>query len=387
MFPHRYRLALGLLAVVLVVAGVLALTRGGARWEIPLAVDGAPAGALTAAAWRAAADDFPDLLRDEEWLPLERLLGDAGVEAIESVSAGGAEYAWDAVYDDAWVARDGRLAIGEASVAPGALGEGLAIVRPPEAAAATASLTDLAPTIAQTLGVPSPAETTGRSLGEFSAERAVLVILDGLGYRGYSATRDTRVTPFLDTLGAPRLGRSVYPSVTMVSTAAMLAGATPDRTGVRDRSTRDIAAQTILQTVTEAGKRAVVVEGNALPVNMPAAELRLSGDRDGDGHTDDNTRDNALAVLAEGAPDFMLVHFHGIDDMGHTYGPGSEQVLERMAAVDGYLEEVVAALPPGTLLLIVADHGMHAITGDDGLGNHGSLSGEDMFVPIWVVQL
>ena len=384
MFPHRYRLALGLLAVVLVAAGVLALTRGGARWEIALTVDDAPAGALTADAWHAAAEDFSDLLREGDWLPLERLLGDAGVEAIASVSAGGAEHTWDVVYEDAWVARDGRLEIGEEAIAPGAA---LAIRRPPEAAAATASLTDLAPTIAQTLGVPSPAQTTGRSLGVFPAERAVLVILDGMGYRGYMATRGTGVTPFLDSLAAPRLGRSVYPSVTRVSTATMLAGATPDRTGVRDRSTRDIAAQTILQTVTEAGKRAVVVEGNALPVNMPAAELRLSGDRDANGFTDDNTRDNALAVLAEGAPDFLLVHFHGIDDMGHTYGPGSEQMLERMTTVDGYVGELVTALPRGTLLLIVADHGMHAITGDDGLGNHGSLSGEDMFVPIWVVQL
>ncbi|NLD71400.1 MAG: hypothetical protein GX649_01635, partial [Chloroflexi bacterium] len=223
--------------------------------------------------------------------------------------------------------------------------------------------------------------------GQFSTDRAVLVILDGLGYREYMAHRGTEVTPFLDSLAAPRLGSSVYPSVTMVSTAAMLAGATPDRTGVRDRSTRDIAAETILQVVTEADRRAVVVEGNALPVNMPAADLRLSGDRDGNGFTDDNTRDNALAVLAEGAPDFLLVHFHGIDDMGHSYGPGSEQVLERMAAVDGYLEEVVVALPADTLVLIVADHGMHAITGDDSLGNHGSLHGDDMFVPIWVLTL
>lgn len=384
MFTNRYRVVALVFVAVLAVVGGLALALRPPNWQTPLEVDGAPSEALTAADWREAAQDFPGLLCDGEWLPLERLLGDAGVDSVETVSVDGQEYAWSDVYEDAWVARDGRLAIGDGTAASGAA---IAVQRPPEANQVAASLTDLAPTIAGALGLPSPAETTGRALGQFSTDRAVLVILDGLGYREYMAHRGTEVTPFLDSLAAPRLGSSVYPSVTMVSTAAMLAGATPDRTGVRDRSTRDIAAETILQVVTEADRRAVVVEGNALPVNMPAADLRLSGDRDGNGFTDDNTRDNALAVLAEGAPDFLLVHFHGIDDMGHSYGPGSEQVLERMAAVDGYLEEVVVALPADTLVLIVADHGMHAITGDDSLGNHGSLHGDDMFVPIWVLTL
>ena len=246
MFPHRYRLALGLLAVVLVVAGVLALTRGGARWEIPLAVDGAPAGALTAAAWRAAADDFPDLLRDEEWLPLEGSWGRRGGRSIGL--AGGAEHTWDAATGRLGGPRR-RLEIGEEAIAPARPGH------PPTAriAAATTASSRTWPHHRPDPRRALPAQTTAAPGG---SRRSGAVILDGLP--GYMPPRHEG-DPLPGLPGRPRLGRSVYPS-DEVSTATMLAGATPTHRRPHC-STRDIAAQTILQTVTEAGKRAVV--GNA----------------------------------------------------------------------------------------------------------------------------
>jgi len=55
--------------------------------------------------------------------------------------------------------------------------------------------------------------------------------------------------------------------------------------------------------------------------------------------------------------------------------------------VDGYLERLLAGFPAGTVVLITADHGMHTVHEGDKLGNHGTLSGEDMFVPLWVVVI
>lgn len=371
---------LGLLAA-LVVATLL----GGCapRWTITVEVDGTPAAPLTAKAWKEVWEDWSAEAADGQGLPLERLLWEAGVDSAETLEVDGRSWRWEDVCAEAWVGRDGRVTVGDgAAVAPGLL----SIRRPPEAGQATSTHLDLAPTVASVLGLPAPQQATGSALTDLRADRAVLIVLDGLGYRWYEASRGQGVTPFLDGLDAPTLARSVYPSVTRVSMAAILSGALPAVNGVRDRGTRNLAVQSILQAVTEAGRRAVVVEGEALPINMPGAELRLSGDRDGDGYTDDNTFDNAMAVLTEGLPEFLLVHFHGIDDAGHTYGPDSAEYRERMTAVDGYLERLLAGFPAGTVVLITADHGMHTVHEGDKLGNHGTLSGEDMFVPLWVVR-
>jgi predicted AlkP superfamily pyrophosphatase or phosphodiesterase len=69
--------------------------------------------------------------------------------------------------------------------------------------------------------------------------------------------------------------------------------------------------------------------------------------------------------------------------MGHSYGPNSDEYLDAMIRVDGYLEGIVQALPENTLIVITADHGMHET--DDG-GNHGTLTAKDMVIPIIFIE-
>jgi predicted AlkP superfamily pyrophosphatase or phosphodiesterase len=96
---------------------------------------------------------------------------------------------------------------------------------------------------------------------------------------------------------------------------------------------------------------------------------------------------NALSVLDEGMPDLFWVHFHGIDDAGHTYGPDAPEERQTIAAVDAAVGELLAALPENTLVIIFADHGMHAVQEEGRLGNHGHLIERDMLIPIWVQPL
>ena len=95
---------------------------------------------------------------------------------------------------------------------------------------------------------------------------------------------------------------------------------------------------------------------------------------------------NALAVIEAGMPDLLFVHFHGIDDTGHTYGPGSPEQLAAIWGVDAAVGELMEAAPEDTLILILADHGQHRVQEEDSLGNHGHLIEEDMLIPIWVVE-
>ncbi len=372
-----------ILSVALLCISVLLLASCAPKWELEATLDGEALESVNASLWRQIADDIPSELREDGAVPLERLLWESGVGVVESVTLDATGYAWQDIHDDAWVERDGRIVVGDSVYKTPTVD----VISPPEMHSVGGAIIDLAPTVAGALGVSSPAKTTGRALGAYESDHAVMIFLDGFGYRQYVARRDTGITPFLDSLQGPRLAQTVYPSITRASTAAMITGTTPDINGVRARNQRSTDVQTIFDTVSEAGLVSAAVEGDALAFNMPGTEVILSGDRDGNGHTDDNTYANALEVINGGVPDLLWVHFHGIDDVGHTFGPDAEEVLAKMSEVDAYVRNLCLALPSNTLVLIFSDHGMHTVGEGERLGNHGTLLAEDMFVPIWVVTL
>ncbi len=330
--------------------------------------------------------DFNEEVAAGKGVPLDLLLYTAGYDAAERVivsDSQGAlrEFDWPTVSGQAWWLSNGRLLIGDETLAVSYVQ-----AMPPELGSRVqARIIDIAPTAAQALGLPMPRQAGGRALSAPPVQRAVIIILDGLGYMRYSEARAEGHVPHLATLGDPLLGVTVYPPVTNVATAALLTGARPAENGVEQRGVRKTSAETILNAATTAGRRVVAVEGAALAFNLPDAELVLSGDRDQNGSGDDNVLSNTLAALQAGPPDLLLVHFHGIDDSGHTYGPGSPEETAKVEEVDGEVGRLLEAIPGGTLVIIAADHGMHVVQEGDRLGNHGQLVARDMFVPIWLL--
>jgi predicted AlkP superfamily pyrophosphatase or phosphodiesterase len=248
-----------------------------------------------------------------------------------------------------------------------------------------ADITDIAPTVAAALGLPPPAQATGQALEASPASHVLLLFLDGFGYVRYAEARDAGLIPNLAALGEPLVGLTVYPPSTNVASAALLTGAPPAVNGVDQRGIRKTEAETLFDVVNAAGRQVVAVEGEALAFNLRNARMQLSGDRDGNGSTDDNVLANALAVLNEGMPDLFYVHFHGIDDAGHTYGPGTPEEEAVIREVDAAVGQLLAALPADTLIVIFADHGMHRVEEEGRLGNHEHLIERDMFIPLWMV--
>ncbi|MBM4465538.1 MAG: hypothetical protein FJ014_08310 [Chloroflexi bacterium] len=319
-------------------------------------------------------------------LPLERVLWTAGHRVIEHLIVSGPEGArhefdWAAVADDAWWEKDGKLSIGGESLPV----SHLEVEPPPLLEQVEADITDIAPTVAGALGLPSPAQATGRALEAPPASHVLLLFLDGLGYVRYVEARDTGLIPNLAALGEPLVGLTVYPPCTNVASAALLTGAPPQVNGVDQRGIRKTEVETLFDVANAAGRQVVAVEGEALAFNLRNAEMQLSGDRDGNGSTDDNVLANALAVLDEGMPDLFFVHFHGIDDAGHTYGPNAPEEEAVIHEVDAAVGQLLAALPADTLIIIFADHGMHVVEEEGRLGNHEHLIERDMFIPVWMV--
>ena len=373
-------LALLVVAVVLVVA-LLVLRRS---WQaevtgpdgLPFAVDAKVLESL----------DDPD--EEDMGVPVDYLLWAAGYETVERVTAAGPdgtrrEFEWPTVAEDAWWLEDGKLSIA---------GETFAVARleavpPPLFGKVRARITDIGPTAVAALGLPPLAQASGQPLKAPPARHVLILVLDGLGYQHYVEVRQEGSTPNLAALGEPLVGLTTYPPVTSVSMASLLTGAPPQVHGAFRRGIRQTEVETLFDAASRAGLYAVAIEGESLPFNLRNAEIRLSGDRDENGSTDDNVLANALATLDAGMPDLLVVHFHGIDNAEHTYGPGAPEELAAVHEVDSAVGQLVEALPENTLILILADHGQHLVEEEEGrVGNHGSLIESDMFIPIWVVK-
>jgi predicted AlkP superfamily pyrophosphatase or phosphodiesterase len=293
------------------------------------------------------------------------------------------EWEWADVTDaGAWWLYNGRLAVNGETV-PVAQVE---VQAPAVLAQVEASIVDLAPTAAQALGLPAPAQATGTALDVPPAKHVLLLFLDGFGYLRYAQALAQGDIPHLASLEEPVLALTTYPPVTSVSTASLLTGAPPRVHGADRRGIRKTETETLFDVVAAAGHNVVAIEGEALAFELRNAEWQLSGDRDGNGSTDDNVRANSLHAILQEMPALLYVHLHGIDDAGHTYGPGTPEERATVREVDTIVGELLEAVPSGTLSLIFADHGMHHVDEAGRLGNHGHLIPEDMLIPILIVH-
>lgn len=66
-------------------------------------------------------------------------------------------------------------------------------------------------------------------------------------------------------------------------------------------------------------------------------------------------------------PAFCYAYHGDLDLLGHLYGPASEQWREQLRVIDRLVEALAGALPAGSALFVVADHGMVAVAESDRL--------------------
>ncbi len=328
-------------------------------------------------------DVYAEEVDGSEAVPVERVLVRAGHRSVEElivIGSDGAErrIGWLGVADSAWWWGDGSLSIGGERIEA----SGLDVEPSSLLSQVEASITDIAPTVCSALGLREPEQSTGRVLETPSVDRVVLFFMDGFGYVRYTEALADGLIPNISSLGEPLMGMTTYPPSTSVSSASLLTGAPPEVHGVDQSGIRKTDTETLFDVATSAGLTSVAVEGESLAFALRNAEPQLSADFDGNGSTDDNVLTNVLGVLSEGTPDILFVHFHGIDDAGHTYGPGSPEECAVVAEADEAVGLVLDLLPPGTLVVIFADHGMHDVDEEGRLGNHGNLVERDMFIPI-----
>lgn len=176
--------------------------------------------------------------------------------------------------------------------------------------------------------------------------------------------------------------RTVMPSISNVALAAIVTGEPPSVNGVTERKLRSLSVDDMFKTAAESGKKCAVVEGQTALVNM-SVEQTLNPDTNNDGSTDSEVQVSALKKIKEGF-EFIYVHFHGFDDVAHTYGPSSDEAQEKLAEIDAFIAELCGNFK-GTVI-ITADHGQHTTADEEKPGNHGEFVPVDMTVPLIIFE-
>jgi hypothetical protein len=209
-------------------------------------------------------------------------------------------------------------------------------------------------------------------------EKVMTVLLDGFSYNQFKRANEENAITFLSKyFQYPAL--SVYTPVTNAGFAAIITGQTPDVNGVHDRSNRRMKVNSIFKYALDKNKSCILLEGDIKILNTEI-EPELHTDINKNNEIDDEIYESALNAVNEDY-DLIFIHFHGIDDRGHSFGPYSREAMDYIKTIDKYVKDLSEEWEGA--IILVPDHGMHETA--EG-GGHGICRQSDMVVPYFIKE-
>lgn len=243
-----------------------------------------------------------------------------------------------------------------------------------EPAYGSRSLADVLPAVAAALGTPLPGAETSLVLPD--AGSYVVFLVDGLGAE--LLRRYAHAAPFLSSLLAQQQPATAgVPSTTVTSLTSLGTGLLPGMHGMVGYTARIPGTDRLLNGLNwssevdplvwqphttafarlgEQGVLSTVVNKQAF-MNSPLTKM---SNRGAEYVGAESTAERIQAVVGASwrSPSLTYVYDSALDGTGHRYGVASTQWLQQLSEVDQEAEQMRDHLPPGTRLLVIADHGM-----------------------------
>ena len=236
------------------------------------------------------------------------------------------------------------------------------------------SLADVLPAVLSSLG--EEGERPGPELPP--ASRVVVLLVDGLGWTALRS--HPTLAPFLTSLlGTPWSRRltTVFPSTTPIALTSLGTGLPPGEHGITGLLLRlpsgqvvntlakpaeaDLRALQPLPTVFERAGASGIAVTRVGPAAFDGQGLTEAGLRGGSYASAESPGERIAATVAavgRGERSLTYVYYGDLDATGHRNGCLSEAWQAELLHVDRLVEQLTAALPPGTLLVVTSDHGM-----------------------------
>ena len=214
------------------------------------------------------------------------------------------------------------------------------------------------------------------------AKRLCVVLADGLG-RSLLKQKSAH-TPFLRGIMQQGQGAvpvwldSAFPSTTAASLASLGTGLAPGQHGLVGYDVLDPAQDKVVNmlgnwdagvdplewqpfpTVFERTAQQVDVTTVSLPQfgSSPMTLAALRGGRFISGTTSHARTAAAAEAMAGTDSGLMYFYLNDLDKAGHRHGSQSPQWEHQLEELDATVKRLDATLPPGTTVLVTADHGM-----------------------------
>lgn len=246
-------------------------------------------------------------------------------------------------------------------------------------APAQGSLADILPAVGALLGVPDTIDRIGlAAVLPAHCTSVVVLLVDGMGAQLLDAHPELTTT----LSGGADLGRllSPIPSTTAAAVTSFGTGLPVGTHGIMGSAfevdgtplwplnwgtqPNPIATQpepTMFQRMTAAG----VGVASAAPAKFRGSGLTMAALRGGSYPGADSVAERVAVVADElararaaGWASCTYVYWPELDKAGHVHGVDSQDWRSQLEIADRLVAELVAALTPGTALLVTADHGM-----------------------------
>lgn len=253
-----------------------------------------------------------------------------------------------------------------------------------------------------------------RALGIPDCTSAIVVLVDGMGF--WNLNIRLGHVPYMRSLMEDSVNQrpisTCFPSTTVAAMGTFGTGTCPGLTGMTGYTQRnsetgelsqliqfknapephDLQRQlTIFESLTSQGVRATSC-GMAKFANSPLTQAALRGSHYVSGA---NAQSRVLAACkAAKTPGLTYLYIRDADKIGHNYGWNSDEWIGAFEGIDSQLAMLRRCAPAGTLMVIVADHGMISaqpqerrdIAGDEALLQDVVLVGGEPRTPMLYTQ-
>ena len=260
------------------------------------------------------------------------------------------------------------------------MGEGVGFAQSVPPTYDASGLAGVLPAVVRSLGVEEPeGDSSGlrKLLDLVPARRAVVVLIDGLGYD--LLRQRSGHAPFLRTLlpAAYRLCAG-FPSTTATSMGTFGTGLPPGAHGLvgcevlvpgEDRLLNELSwdngpdprawqpSQTVFERAV-AGGLAVTSIGPGFFDGSGLTNAALRGGTFRAAHSLDTRVDSALSAVGASKRALVYLYWGELDKVGHVHGCQSWEWGNELELIDRSLARLVASVPSDTSVHVIADHGM-----------------------------
>lgn len=224
-------------------------------------------------------------------------------------------------------------------------------------------------------------------------EHVILIGSDGFGAYAFENAKVPNLRSMMEQGSWSLKARTVLPSSSAANWASMVMGAGPELHGYTTWGSKapDMPARVLdeygmfpslyalLRKKRPESEIGVIYEWDGIGYLFPKAAVNHDQNPDGD----IAIADAASKYIKEKKPNFLFVHLHDVDSVGHKVGHGTPEYYAAIERTDSHIGTILqsikeAGIEKKTVVLFSADHG--------GINKgHGLISMAEMQIP-WIIK-